>query len=157
MTRARVRARLHDDRGMALLIVLLSSVLLCALGGALALEGQSESAIAGNYRDGVAALYAAEAAAGVVMARLPSSAAWSPSTGSVLPTPVDQLLGVSRLRSSIAVTASLIDAGVPDRIIVVAQANGPGNAQRSVRITVGRAADPADHVSLRILAWEEIR
>jgi len=157
MTCEHTRRRVRDERGMALVMVLLSSVLLCALGGAVALEGQSESAIAGNYRDGIAALYAAEAAAGLVIARLPSAATWSPSAGPIVSGRLDQLLAASSTSSPVVVAATLVDAGAPDRIAVLAQANGPGKAQRSVRITVARPADPADHVSLRILAWEEIR
>ena len=157
MTTASLAGRARDDRGMALVIVLLASVLLCALGGALALEGQSESAIAGTYHDGITALYAAEAAAGLAMASLPAAATWSPSFGPIVSGRIYQLLGTSSPPGSITVTAFLLDAGAPDRIIVVAQANGPGRAVRAVRITVGRAVDTADHVSLRILAWEEIR
>jgi hypothetical protein len=105
----------------------------------------------------VTALYAAEAAAGTVIASLPGTPTWAPSMGPILSGRIDQVLGISSTLTPIFVTAALVDGGAADRIAVVAQAHGPGKAERTVRITVGRAADPADHVSVRIVAWEEIR
>jgi len=55
-------ARLHGERGVALVIALLSTLLMTALGMALMLTTMTETMITGNYRDGVEAMYAADAA-----------------------------------------------------------------------------------------------
>jgi len=151
-----LRDRLRDERGAALVLVLLASVLLSALGAILVLETQTQSTIASNYGEGVAALYAAEAGAGVAMANLVSADRWSPQPAFVSGA-VDQLLGVPVVRPPTIVSVSLVDAGAPDRITVVSQADGPRQTRRTVRVTVARAADPSDRLSLRIVAWEEVR
>ena len=148
--------RLRDERGMALVLVVLASVLLSALGGILVLETQTESAIASNYRDGVAALYAAEAGAGVAMATLVTADRWSAQSGFVSGS-IHQLLGVPAASPPTLVVVSLVDAGAPDRITIVSQADGPRQTRRTVRVTVARAADATDRLSLRIVAWEEVR
>ena len=54
----------HDPRGeqgIALIIALMSMLLLTALGMALMLTTTTETMITGNYRDGVEAMYAADA------------------------------------------------------------------------------------------------
>src|SRR5688500_12201988 len=66
-TRRPVAARLGDEQGVALVIALLSMLLLTALGMALTLTTSTEGRIAYNYRDGVEALYAADAAVERVM------------------------------------------------------------------------------------------
>jgi Tfp pilus assembly protein PilV len=55
------RSSLADERGVALIIALLAMVLLTALGLALTLVTMTEARIAASYRDGVEALYAADA------------------------------------------------------------------------------------------------
>jgi hypothetical protein len=58
----RVRVRRHaGDRGAALITALMAMLLLTALGLALVLSTTTEMMIAGNYRNGQEALYAAEA------------------------------------------------------------------------------------------------
>ena len=51
-----------DDAGVALIVTLLAMALMMALGMALVLPTMTESRIASAYRDGTAALYAADAA-----------------------------------------------------------------------------------------------
>jgi len=55
--------RPRQDRGVALIVVLLTMVLLSALGVALVLATSAETRIAGNFRTAQQTLYAAEAAA----------------------------------------------------------------------------------------------
>jgi hypothetical protein len=59
--------RLRDEQGAAVIIALLSMLLLTALGMSLTLTTTTEGRIAHNYRDGVEALYAADAAIERVM------------------------------------------------------------------------------------------
>ncbi len=58
---ATFRERACDERGVALLITLSALLLMSALGIALVLTTQTETQIAGNYRDGREVLYAADA------------------------------------------------------------------------------------------------
>jgi Tfp pilus assembly protein PilX len=57
----RRRARWRSERGTALIIALLATLLLTALGTALILLTNTETAISANYRDAQEALYAADA------------------------------------------------------------------------------------------------
>lgn len=56
-----MRARLHDERGVALIIALLSMLLMTALGMALVVNTTTETMITANYRDSVEGMYAADA------------------------------------------------------------------------------------------------
>jgi Tfp pilus assembly protein PilX len=51
----------NGERGMVLVVVVMTVTLLAALGAALTLATTTESAIAANYREASEALYAAEA------------------------------------------------------------------------------------------------
>jgi len=58
----RLRSRLGNEEGTALIIALMSMMLLTALGAAVVMVSRSETAIANNYRNSQEALYAADAA-----------------------------------------------------------------------------------------------
>lgn len=58
----RLRARLSNQEGSALIIALMAMMLLTALGAAVVMVSTTETRIAGNYRDSQEALYAADAA-----------------------------------------------------------------------------------------------
>ena len=55
------RRRGNDERGVALVLTLMSIVLLLTLGSALAIVTATETAIAARFRDGLEAFYAADA------------------------------------------------------------------------------------------------
>ena len=61
-TTQRLRARMSNQDGSALVIALLAMMLLTALGAGVVMVSTTESRIAGNYRDSQEALYAADAA-----------------------------------------------------------------------------------------------
>jgi len=58
---SRFHARLTDERGAALIIALMAMMLLTALGAAVVMVSNTETHIAGNYRNSQEALYAADA------------------------------------------------------------------------------------------------
>ena len=62
MISTRLRSRLADQRGAALIIALMAMMLLTALGATVFMVSRTETAIANNYRDSQEALYAADAA-----------------------------------------------------------------------------------------------
>lgn len=61
MTTRSMRARLRDERGTALIIALMATMLLTALGTALILLSSTETAISTNYTNAQEALYSADA------------------------------------------------------------------------------------------------
>jgi hypothetical protein len=71
------RRRLADDRGVALVITLLAIALLMALGLAVVLTTMTEDRIAAAYRDGVEALYAADAAVERALQDIPAAGGWN--------------------------------------------------------------------------------
>jgi hypothetical protein len=62
MSHSRFNERLADERGIALIIALMAMMLLTALGAAVVMVSNTETHIAGNYRNSQEALYAADAA-----------------------------------------------------------------------------------------------
>jgi hypothetical protein len=72
-----VAPRTVDERGVALVIIMMTITLLTALGTALILATITETAIAANYRDAAEALYAAEGAVEFVMQELADVPDWS--------------------------------------------------------------------------------
>ena len=60
---SRFHTRLADERGTALIIALMAMMLLTALGAAVVMVSNTETHIAGNYRNSQEALYAADAGA----------------------------------------------------------------------------------------------
>lgn len=67
----------NHERGVALVIVMMTITLLTALGAAITLATVTETAIAANYRDAAEAFYAAEGAVEFVMQELADVADWS--------------------------------------------------------------------------------
>ena len=67
----------NDDRGMVLIVVLVTIALLAALGAALTVATTTEVAIAANYREATETLYAAEAGVAFVMQEVAAIGDWS--------------------------------------------------------------------------------
>lgn len=90
LTRRSLRRRLSDEEGVALVISLMATTLMTALGLALILMTMTEGTIASNYRDGSEALYAADAAIERAMQDLLAAPDWdNVLTGGVTSTFVD--------------------------------------------------------------------
>ena len=70
-------ARLSDERGVALIVALMSMMLMMALGLALVLTTMTETRISANYREGNEVLYAADAAIERVMQDLLTVPDWN--------------------------------------------------------------------------------
>lgn len=66
----------RGERGVALLIVMMTITLLTALGTALVLATVTETAIAANYRDATATFYAAEGAVEFAMQEIAAAPDW---------------------------------------------------------------------------------
>jgi PilX N-terminal len=70
-------ARLRDEKGVALLIAMMAVLLMSALGLALLMTTTTETRIAGNFREGHEALYAADAGVERVMSDLLTVPDWN--------------------------------------------------------------------------------
>ena len=76
-TPTRPPSPIADERGIALLIALMSTLLLTALGLALVMTTMTETMISANYRDGGEAMYAADAGVERVMQDLLTVPDWN--------------------------------------------------------------------------------
>jgi hypothetical protein len=87
LTRSRTEGviRLRDDRGSALILVLIAAGLLAALGVGLVMLGSTDGMIATNFRTTGEALYAADAAAERAIQDLVLVANWSDSLSGTVP------------------------------------------------------------------------
>ena len=89
--------RRRSECGAAMLLALMAMLLMAALGVVLMLTTSSEIVIAGSFRHGEAARYAAEAAAERVLADLSAAGSWDPLLdGSIQSTFVDGPPGGTR-------------------------------------------------------------
>jgi hypothetical protein len=97
MPRVRVRNVTVHERGMALIVVMLVMMVLSALGMSLALVTSTERQVTATYRDGMAALYAADAAIERVLPDLASLDVNNPLTGTETSSFIDGPPGQRRL------------------------------------------------------------
>jgi len=74
-----------SERGVALVIAVMATSLMLALGGALILLSSSETAIAANFRAAHEATYAADAVLERAMADLQNAPDWSPALAGTVP------------------------------------------------------------------------
>jgi hypothetical protein len=77
MAMTRLRTRLTNQDGSALIIALMAMMLLTALGAATVMVSRTETAIANNYRNSQEALYAADAALERVVQDLLMAPRWN--------------------------------------------------------------------------------
>lgn len=73
----RIRSRLTNEQGTALIIALMSTMLLTALGAVVVMVSNTEVTISGNYRNSQEALYAADAAVERVVQELLMIPRWN--------------------------------------------------------------------------------
>jgi Tfp pilus assembly protein PilX len=143
-----------DDRGTALLVAIMATPLMSALGTALILTSITETAISANYRDGLEALYAAEAAAALGIADLAAEEDWTSATALQPEVALDQLVP-GAARSSIRVGADISPGEEPGVMTVTSTSRGPGGARRAVRVTIrrrpGEPGSPAE-----VVFWEQV-
>ena len=142
-----------DDRGMILIVVLVTIALLAALGAAMTLATTTEVAIAANYREATETLYAAEAGVAFVMQEVAAVADWSGvATGSGQSAFVDGAPAGTRVVGSAVL--DLTDA--TDSLNAVAPA-GPGAASPWVLHAFGPLQDlvpsSADRAPAYVAVW----
>ena len=143
----------HDERGMVLIVVVVTVTLLAALGAALTLATTTEVAIAANYREATETLYAAEAGVAFVMQEVATVADWNDvATDSGQSAFVDGPAGGSRIVG--ATRLDLTDA--TNDLNTVAPA-GPGAVPPWVLHAFGRLQDlvpsPTGRPPVYVAVW----
>jgi hypothetical protein len=152
------------DQGIALVIVMMTTALLAAMVGSLALVSLTETAIAANYRDASEALYAADAAVEFALQEIARVEDWSELTGEpgqtvLIDGPFQDLVPDVAGAPRVHVTVWLADrspepkddAASPRVISVVGQALGGRGSRRLVEVLAEKAGSSA----VRVLAWRE--
>jgi Tfp pilus assembly protein PilX len=147
-------SRCQSERGVAMVMVMMALTLLLALGCGLAIEIAIERRLAFSYADGVEALYAAEAGAGMVALEIAQADTWNPAPGEYVSAPLDQLLGIGG-GSRWMVTVSLATADAPDEAVVTARATADGVLDRTVSLGIRRVLDAGGRPALQVTSWTE--
>ncbi|HXE79671.1 MAG TPA: pilus assembly PilX N-terminal domain-containing protein [Vicinamibacterales bacterium] len=124
--RRRLAARAGDERGIALVIALLSTLLMTALGMALMLTTITETMITSNYRDSLEAMYAADAAIERTMQDLLTVPDWNNVLSSAN--------GVTSNVTSSFVTGDLMPKLVDGRTLDLAKATAAVNCPHVVPV-----------------------
>lgn len=74
-----IQKRIPSQSGSTALLAITSMMLLCLLGSALIFLSSTELSMAINYRDGIGALYLAEAGARRALVELSNNSTWEPT------------------------------------------------------------------------------
>ena len=159
--------RLEAEDGSALVFALAAIVLLTTLASALVLLVSTEARIAATYRDGVQALYAAEAALDRALLDLADAGAWDAALAAPAPDDADDagwhVMREAPLQDVVPGAAAALrirvalwvrdDPPEGDGIILVrARADGAASARRVVDVTIAR-----NGAGVRVLWWRETR
>ena len=142
---------------MALVTALMALLMMLALGAGVAVTTMTEVAIAANHRDGIQALYAAEAGIELALNRLRATDDWRTLLNgrddvTLIEGGLADLLhsGSVDARSGVIVSVSP-DPGEDDRVLVMqSSATAPGGIRRTVQVTVQRAPSSDD---IKIVSW----
>ena len=161
--RTQRRPNPDSERGSALVIALLATVLLSALGVGLVFLSNTESGIASNYRQGSEMLYAADAAVERVVQDLLLVPRWNDILGGTVKsgfvdnsttpiTPSGQSLNLTALTTELQAQADATNPWGPNnprwRLFAYGPLNemaGTGTIQSNAYIVVWMADDPSDN------------
>jgi hypothetical protein len=142
---------------MALVTALMALLMMLALGAGVTVTTMTEMTIAANHRDGIQALYAAEAGIELALNRLRAADDWrAVLDGRDEVTLIDGGLGDLLQRGSVDARSGVIvtvsrNPGEDDSVLVMqSSAIAPGGIRRTVQVTVKRAPSPDD---IEILSW----
>ena len=111
-TGKQVGRRCPGDRGVALIVALLATLVLSALGVSLLMTTTTETLIAANYRDGVEALHAADA----MLERVIPEIATVPGWNTLLASPDGTVSGATSSFGDAALSVSLVDGRTLDLV-----------------------------------------
>jgi len=132
-------------------------LLMLSLGAGMTLATMTETTIAANYRDGLQALYAAEAGMELAISRLRTVADWRAVAGTtVLHGNLADLLQSGSISAAIdvAVSASADPGGDADVLVLQSSASGPGAIRRNVEVTIRRLPPAGEGArTIQTVSW----
>ena len=146
---------------MALVTALMATLMMLALGAGVTLTTMTETTVAANHRDGLQALYAAEAGVDLAISRLRGVADWRPVANAGAPFlqgRLADLLQSSDVDSAIGVTVlvSPDPNGNADVVVVQSSAVVAGGVRRTVQVIITRRPADADGARrIETLSWRE--
>jgi hypothetical protein len=148
---------------MALVTALMATLMMLALGAGVTLTTMTETTVAANHRDGMQALYAAEAGADLAVNRLRAVADWRSAADAGSGAPFLQggladLLQSSDVESRIDVTVTLTPdpGGNEDVLVLQSSAIVAGGIRRNIQITIRRRPAEADGTRrIETVSWRE--
>ena len=141
---------------MALVTALMAMLMMLALGAGVAMTTLTESTIAANHRDGLQALYAAEAGIDLAVSRLRSIADWQTVVKGAPVTLLDGRLadllqgGTVDSRVVVTVTVSPDPNGHEGILALQSSAIVSGGIRRTVQMSIRRRPATGE---IEILSW----
>ena len=142
---------------MALVTALMAVLMMLALGAGVAMTTLTEGLIAASHRDGIQALYAAEAGVDLAVSRLRTVADWrAVSSGRDPVLPLDGRLvdllqsGTVDSRVAVTVTVSPDPGGHDDTLVLQSSAIVSGGVRRSVQVTVRKRPETGE---IETVSW----
>ncbi len=145
---------------MALLVSVTAMMMMLALGAGITLNTMTETSIAANHRDGLQALYAAEAGIELAISRLRTLPDWH-AVADAGPSLVQGRLGDVLQDASvlepidIVVSVSADPGGDANVLVLQSRATGPGAIRRNVQVMIRRipAAAAGAAPTIATLSW----
>ncbi|HXD19944.1 MAG TPA: PilX N-terminal domain-containing pilus assembly protein [Vicinamibacterales bacterium] len=141
---------------MALVTALMAMLMMLALGAGVAMTTLTESTIAANHRDGLQALYAAEAGIDLAVSRLRSSTDWQAlvTGGTVTLTdgPLAALLQGATVDSRVMVTVTVSPDPNGDDDVLALQSSAivAGGLRRTVQVSIRKRPATSE---IETLSW----
>jgi hypothetical protein len=141
---------------MALVTALMAMLMMLALGAGVAMTTLTESTIAANHRDGLQALYAAEAGIDLAVSRLRSSTDWQAlvtgGTVTLIDGPLAALLQGATVDSRVMVTVTVSPDPNGDDDVLALQSSAivAGGLRRTVQVSIRKRPATSE---IETLSW----
>lgn len=142
---------------MALVVAVMALLMMLALGAGVAVTTTTEVAIAAHHRDGIQALYAAEAGIALAVARLHAVDDWhtivnGPGAVTMIDGRLADLLqsGSVDSRSGVTVTVAPDPGGDDTVLLMQSSAIVAGSIRRTVQVTVQRRPSSSE---IAVTSW----
>lgn len=143
----------REERGAALVLALVATVLLLTLGGAMVMLTVTETAIAATFRDSIAARYAADGAVEQAIASLGAVADWDLWLAGLPQADAPPWRRLpTQMGEDFSIDVAMRGGPAPGVYALRARASAGRGVQRTVEVSVSRAAE-----GVRILTWREER
>ena len=140
------------------MVSLMAMMVMLALGAGLTLTTTTAMSIAANHRDGIQALYAAEAGVEIAIARLRMEPDWrtvAEAGGPFVAGRLADLLQSSTTQVPIDIEVSVgsVAAGDENVLVLRSRTSGPGAIRRNVEVMIRREPGGSAPPPITVLSW----